>query len=179
MWLNPGSFWGVFWINASSKEHAEQSFSTISTIGKVAPNRAAVKSWLSSLGPEQPWLLIVDNADEKDFPVEEYFPDNNVGTILITTRNPMLKTRGTAGPRYFEFHGLEEQKAIELLLTAADEPVPRTPSSVDLARDIARTLGYLPLALVHAGKTILGRLCTLETYLHVFEKSWARIRQMK
>ena len=179
MWLKFDSFWGVFWINASSKEHAEQSFSTISTIGKVAPNQAAAKSWLSSLGPEQPWLLIIDNADEKDFPVEEYFPDSNVGAILITTRNPMLKTRGTVGPRYFEFHGLDEQNSIELLLAAADEPVPWTPSSINLARNISKTLGYLPLALVHAGKTILARLCTLEDYVDYFEKSWIRIRQMK
>ena len=173
------SFWGVFWINASSKEHAEQSFSTISTIGKVAPNQAAVKSWLSSLNPEQPWLLIIDNADEKDFSVEECFPDSNVGTILVTTRNPMLKTRGTVGPRYFEFHGLEEKNSVELLLNAADESVPWIPSSVNFARTIAKTMGYLPLALIHAGMTILARLCTLETYLDFFEKSWARIRQIK
>ena len=172
-------FWGIFWINASSKQHAEQSFSTISTIGKVAPNQAAVKSWLSSLGPEHPWLLIIDNADEKDFPVEDCFPDSNAGTILITTRNPMLKTHGTVGPRYFEFHGLDEKHSVELLLNSADEPLPWVPSSVNLARTIAKTMGYLPLALVHAGKTILARLCTLETYLDFFEKSWARIRQLK
>ena len=176
---NSDSFWGVFWINASSKEHVEQSFSTISTIGKVAANQAAVKSWLSSLGPEQPWLLIIDNADEKDFPVEECFPDSNFGTILITTRNPMLKTCGTVGPRYFAFHGLDEKNSVELLLNAADESVPWIPSSVRFARTISKTMGYLPLALVHAGKTILARLCTLETYLDFFEKSWNRIRQLK
>ena len=173
------SFWGVFWINASSKEHAEQSLSTISTIGKVASNQAAVKSWFSSLGPEQPWLLIIDNADDKSFPVQECFPDSNFGTILITTRNPMLKTHGTVGPRYFVFCGLDEGKSIELLLNASDESVPWRPSSVNFASIIAKALGYLPLALIHAGATILAGLCTLETYLDFFETTWDRIRQIK
>ena len=169
----------MFWIDASSEENAKQSFSTISTIGKVAPNRAAVKSWLSSLGRERPWLLIIDNADEKDFPVEECFPDGDGGTILITTRNPVVKWHGTVGPQYFHFDELGETQAIELLLKAAREPAPWASSSVGHARDIAQALGYLPLALLHAGKTVLAHRCTLETYLEYFEKNWARFRQMK
>ena len=91
----------------------------------------------------------------------------------------MLKTRGTDGPRFFEFQGLEEKKAVELLLNTADESIPWIPASINYARAIAKTMGYLPLALIHAGKTILARLCTLETYLDFFEKSWARVRQLK
>ena len=148
-------------------------------MGRVAATQAAVKSWLSSLGREQRWLLIIDNADERDFPVEDCFPDGNVGTVLVTTRNPMLKTLGTVGPRYFQFEELEEAKSVELLLNAANESVPWIPASVTLARNIANALGCLPLALIHAGKTILARLCTLETYLDFFEKSWARISRSK
>lgn len=148
-------------------------------IGKVAPNQAAVKSWLSSLGSDQPWLLIIDNADEKDVLVEDYFPDSHFGTILVTTRNPMLKTRGTVRPRYYEFQGLDEKCSVELLLNAADESKPWISSSINLACTIAKTLGYLPLALVHAGKAILARLCTLETYLDYFSKNFARIRLVR
>jgi tetratricopeptide (TPR) repeat protein len=137
-----------------------------------------VKSWFSSLEPEQPWLLIIDNADERAFSVEECIPDSNVGTILVTTRNPMLKVHGTVGPRYLEFQGLDEERSVELLLNTADETIPWIPSSVRLACNIAKTMGYLPLALIHAGKAILARLCTLETYLEFFEKSWSRIRKM-
>ena len=173
------SFWGVFWIDASSSEHAKQSFSTIARIGKVEQNERAAKSWLSSLGKDQPWLLIIDNADEASFPVEECFPDGNAGTILITTRNPMLKVHGTIGPRYYHFGELGETESIELLLRAADKPLPWSQTTLDSAKEICRTLGYLPLALMHAGKTILARLCTLENYLSFFEKNWTRIRRMK
>lgn len=148
-------------------------------IGKVEPNERAAKSWLSSLGKEKPWLLIIDNADEVSSPVEDCFPDGNCGFILITTRNPILKVHGTVGPRYYHFGELEETESIELLLRAADEPLPWSKTVLDPAKDICRTLGYLPLALLHAGKTILSSLCTLENYLTFFEKNWNRIRKMK
>lgn len=173
------SFWGVFWIDASSSDHAKQSFSTIARMGKVEPNERAAKNWLSSLGKEQPWLLVIDNADDLSFPVEELFPDGAYGVILITTRNPILKTYGTAGPRYYNFVEHGETESIELLLRAADEPWPWSQSTIEAAKKICKTLGYLPLALMHAGKTILGRLCTLENYLSFFERNWTRIREMR
>lgn len=173
------SFLGVFWIDTSSHENANQSLSTIARIGKVEPNERAAKSWLSSLVKEKPWLLIIDNADEESFPVEDCYPDGDGGVILITTRNPILKVHGTIGPRYYHFGELEEMESIELLLKAANEPLPWSPSTYKAAKDICRTLGYLPLALVHAGKTILARLCTLENYLSFFENNWARIRRTR
>ena len=172
-------FWGVFWIDASSHEQAKQSFSTIARVGKIEPNERAAKSWLSSLGREQPWLLIIDNADDDSFPVEDLFPDGDGGIILITTKNPTLKVHGTIGPRYYHFGELEETESIELLLRAAMEPLPWSPSTLEPAKHICRTLGYLPLALMHAGKTILARLCTLENYLSFFEKNWNRIRRAR
>ncbi len=173
------SFWGVFWIDASSTEHAKQSFSTIARVGRVEPNERAAKNWLSSLGQEKPWLLIIDNADEEKFPVEECYPDGDHGTILITTRNPMLKVHGTIGPRYYHFSELNETESTELLLKAADERQPWSPPTLEYAKDICKTLGHLPLALMHAGKTILARQCTLENYTNFFEKNWTRIRKMK
>lgn len=91
----------------------------------------------------------------------------------------MLKTQGTAGPRYFEFHGLDARPSAELLLKTADETVPWISASRKLADVIAKALGYLPLALIHAGTAILANLCTLENYLDFFDKTWDRIRQVK
>ena len=169
----------MFWIDASSSEHAKQSFSLIARIGKVEPNERAAKSWLSSLGNERPWLLIIDNADEVDFPAEDYYPEGEGGIILITTRNPILKVHGTIGPRYYHFGELEESESVELLLKAADKPLPWPRSTIESAKDICKALGYLPLALMHAGKTVLLRSCTLQNYLSFFEKNWTRIRKTR
>ena len=86
---------------------------------------------------------------------------------------------GTIGSRYYDFRELEETESIELLLKAADKPLPWSRSTIEPAKDICRALGYLPLALVHAGKAILARLCTLQNYLSFFEKNWTRIRRTK
>ena len=177
--MSDASFWGVFWIDASSNEQAKQSFSTIARIGKVEPNERAAKNWLSSLGKEQPWLLIIDNADDQSFPVEECYPDGECGIILVTTRNPILRLHGTIGPRYYSFAELEETESIELLLKAADAHAPWSPPTLESAKEICKILGHLPLALMHAGKTILTRQCTLENYPSFFEKNWTRIRKMK
>ena len=146
-------------------------------MGKVEPNERAAKSWLSS--QERPWLLIIDNADNSDIPLESYFPEGEGGLILVTTRNPNLKVHGTVGPRYYHFTELAATESNDLLLKAADEPTPWSLVTQQSATDICKALGCLPLALVHAGKTILARLCTLQNYLTFFEKNWNRIRKTK
>ena len=148
-------------------------------MGRVEPNERAAKHWLSSISEDKPWLLIIDNADDPDVPVESLFPDGNNSVLLITTRNPTLKVHGNTTPRYFHFVEHDKSSSVELLLKAADEPLPWSQDTLEAANNICRTLGYLPLALVHAGKTILSRLCTLETYLVFFERNWNRIRKMK
>lgn len=157
----------------------KQSFASLSDIPRVAPNEAAVKGWLSSLGSDRPWLLIIDNADDSDALVEQSFPDNIYGSILITTRNHALRTQGTVGPRYLEFSGLDEMVSINLLLRLADETSPWTSQAIKLARRIAKAVGCLPLALTYAGKTIASGLCTLQTYLDFYERCWAQLRQGK
>ena len=123
--------------------------------------------------------MIVDNADDVSFRVEECYPNGDYGVILITTRNPLLRVHGTIGPRFYQFDELQETESIELLLKAACEPPPWSQLTLNSAKDICKTLGYLPLALMHAGKTILTPNCTLENYLTFFEKNWTRIRKMK
>ena len=91
----------------------------------------------------------------------------------------MLKVHGTIGPRHYHFSELEENESIELLLKAADQSPPWSPASLESSKGICRTLGHLPLALVHAGKTILARQCTLENYLGFFKKNWTRIRKLR
>ena len=149
----------------------------IATIGKAALSRRAAKNWLSTRGQRQPWLLIIDNAD--DGPVEDYFPDGSSGTILITTRNPMLQIHGTAGPGSYHFNEMERTESVELLLKAASAPRPLSQSTFTSAGIVCKKVGYLPLVLVHAGTTITARLCTMENYLDYFERNWTRIRRMK
>lgn len=66
------SFWGIFWIDGSSYENAKHSYAEIGKVGGVESNENAAKNWLSSI--QQPWLLLIDNADDPDIDVTQFFP---------------------------------------------------------------------------------------------------------
>lgn len=140
----------------------------------MEPNERAAKNWLSSL--VYPWLLLIDSADDSMSSIDEYFPEGERGHIIVTTRNPGHRVHGTVGPRSWKFEKMESEDANDLLLKAACEPKPWSVSAKEAASSIAEALGYLPLALVHAGNAIKNNLCTLGSYLGFYERNWQQIR---
>lgn len=165
----------MFTVDASSPGNAQQSFIAIAKACGTDPNERAAKSWLSS--SNRPWLLLIDNADDTNLEIERYFPDGEHGLTLITTRNPYVKMHGTIGQRFYHFDRLDDDEASELLLRAADNHEPRTPTLMRLASAVTRRLGALPLALIHAGNAIKAKYCELENYIPYYERSWQMIRQ--
>ncbi|KAF2477702.1 uncharacterized protein BDR25DRAFT_275038 [Lindgomyces ingoldianus] len=174
---NRESFWGVFWVDASTTERMKQTYAQISKVAEVEPNPNAAMHWLSNL--EEQWLLIIDNADDPNIHLETYFPKGNRGHILVTTRNPAHKVHGNVGPGFFEFQGLNFQEANDLLLKAARVPTPWDSTSENSASAITKSLGFLVLAIVHAGAVIRDGLCTLKTFLSFYERSWTRLRRAR
>ncbi|KAF2197372.1 hypothetical protein GQ43DRAFT_484192 [Delitschia confertaspora ATCC 74209] len=172
---NRESFWGVFWIDASSEERIKQTYSLIAKIGEVDPNVNAAMHWLTDL--KERWLLIIDNADNEKIPLEKYFPRGNRGNILVTTRNPSNKVHGNVEPGFFEFQGLGFQEAKDLLLKSARQPTPWDIICETSASTITKTLGFLALAIVQAGAAIRDGLCSLKTYLEWYDRSWERLRE--
>lgn len=140
----------------------------------------AAKHWLANLS--YPWLLLIDNADDRNMDLEKYFPAGERGFILVTTRNPYYRTLGTVGEKFYDFEKkrLDADESNELLLKAADEPR-RITSVREAAARIAERLGYLPLALVQAGKAIFRGMCNcnLSNYLDIYDQSWQRIRRAR
>ena len=123
--------------------------------------------WLSNCS--KPWLLVIDNADDPDMDVSNYFPAGGKGHILVTTRNPGAVVHATAGT--FRFREMDPEEAITLLLKSAQSPNQLEhvdPESRKLAQGIALELGYLALALTQAGATIRRNIYTLERYLHYY-----------
>ena len=168
------SFWGVFWIDATSDETAQHSYKEVAQVGGVDENVKAAMTWLAGL--DHPWLLVIDNADDPNMEVEKYFPGGERGHILVTTRRPALKRLGNVGEGFCELEKLDEMEAHDLLLKHAQEKTPWDESAQSLAKRITDVLGYLPLALVCAGKAIAEGITTLAEYIPWFNDSWDRIR---
>jgi hypothetical protein len=161
------SYWGVFWVDASSKESLEAGFAALGQEVGVGSNAGATMHWF--FRSRQPWLLILDNADDPELDLSRYLPVGLHGHILITTRNPNAVEHGTVG--YMSLRGMDPEEAINLLLKAASskaEITKPTPGERTLAQAIASELGYLALALTHAGSTIRRKIYTLERYLDFY-----------
>ena len=153
----------------------KQTYAEIAKFGKVEPNHNAAMHWLSNR--EERWLLLIDNADDPRIELHEYFPKGDRGRIIITTRNPAHKVYGNVGPGFFEFQGMEDEDASALLLRAARLTEPWDGDSSSWATKITKQLGFLALALIHAGAAIRNGLCSLKDYLAFYDKDWERIRR--
>ncbi|KAI0458406.1 hypothetical protein F5B21DRAFT_26245 [Xylaria acuta] len=168
-------FWGVFFVDGSSRKNASSSYAEIATLGGVEPNEKAAKNWLATR--DLPWLLIIDNVDREETNVDELLPRSTKGCVLITTRNPALKTYGNAGDRYIELMPMEPRDAETLITKAAEEPRPLHKSVVDSVSSICHALGFLPLALVQAAKAILNGICNWPDYLTFYDRQIQRVRR--
>ena len=161
------SYWGVFWIDASNEEVGESGFAALGEAAGKGSSFTAGMHWLST--SSKPWLLVIDNADEPDMDISKFLPAGSIGHVLITTRNPAAISYSTAGS--FRFRGMDPEEAASLLLksaypgTVSEKPEPQNHR---LAEAISSELGYLALALAHAGATIRRNIYTLEKYLHYY-----------
>jgi hypothetical protein len=91
----------IFWVPALSKATFEQAFTTmarelpIQSGGEDDDLKESVRRYLSSEAAG-PWLLVVDNADDRDIlfgpadmagGISKYLPESDDGVTLFTTRS--------------------------------------------------------------------------------------------
>jgi tetratricopeptide (TPR) repeat protein len=161
----------------SSKERISQTCAAIAKLGGGEGTMDAAMHWLANL--DQPWLLIIDNADDVQIKLEEYFPKGSRGHVLVTTRNRDIRRHGNIGAKFFEFKGLNADDANSLLLKAAGQPTPWDSHLSSTAARITKALGFLALAITHAGTAISSGLCSLKNYLSFHEAYFSRIRSKR
>ncbi|KAI0203135.1 hypothetical protein F4808DRAFT_467764 [Astrocystis sublimbata] len=166
---------GVFTIHAASHETIRDSFCKIAKIGGLEGTESAGRHYLSQL--DGTWLLIVDNADDPSLDLQDLFSPGIRAHILVTTRNPDFRQAGSLGS--LELKGLQENEAVQLLFIKADIQRPWDLPTIDAGKTIAKTLGYLALALIHAGNCIYRRICELGDYLNLHSSSRSMLQRRK
>jgi hypothetical protein len=153
----------VFWIDASSHESMTMCFRGISsTSAGLDGSVESALQWMSYLPGE--WLVVFDNADNPPPEViAKFIPPGNRGNILITSRNQSMGLRIVPFENRIEINEMAEPDAIALLLKASF----LDPSALHLeaGKRIVRELGYIPLAVDHAGAYIQAGRCDINEYL--------------
>jgi NB-ARC domain len=169
------SFWGIFWVDASSEDTAQEGFLNIARVCRQEENVGSIKAWLSR---KDHWLLILDNVDDPDVDIAKFFPTRDRGTILITTRNPDLQKYRTAASCSYEVKELSLWDATALLLEIAAIEDPQAQHTRQLAERIVSDVGYLALAIIQAGAVIRQGICSLDGFRDLYSKRKREILEM-
>ena len=170
----------VFWLPALSDESFDQACAEIVTkfaIQKTADDedpRETLRRHLS-LETAGKWLLIVDNADDRDLlfgppgkppgGINKSLPSSKEGIVLFTTRSQEIAV-SVAGPEVVDLDEMDPQEAkrlFEELLIRKDHP----PQNEALTTKLLRELTYLPLAISQAAAYINIKKVPIAEYLEL------------
>ncbi|KAJ6459236.1 P-loop containing nucleoside triphosphate hydrolase protein [Mycena sanguinolenta] len=146
-------------LDASTIDTIHTGLKNIITVGTASQDAL---TWLA--GKHENWLLYLDNADDPEINLNQFFPRCNHGNIIITSRNPNLRVYGGNS----QVTDMEKSDAVALLLKSSQQDM--SAANQLLAQDIVKALWYFPLAIVQAG-AFISEAGTLETYLDLFLKN--------
>ncbi|GLI79324.1 hypothetical protein PoHVEF18_007654 [Penicillium ochrochloron] len=187
-------FDAVFWVAADEETKLFNSFRDIALkLGIVKPSEAknlpaireTLLSWLANplrsyehmnhVKQEMAsWLIVFDNVDHVDT-LEEFWPKDAAGSVLVTCRDPLIKSSlylrnsGTIVPELLEEEGIT--LLLRLTHRESDE------DDLKLAPEVVRALGMYPLAIAQMAGVILARDLSFTEFLQMYSKDSER-RQM-
>jgi tetratricopeptide (TPR) repeat protein/transcriptional regulator with XRE-family HTH domain len=171
-----GRYTHFLWINAASSETILASFQALA---ERLPNFsardekdqhtliAALLRWLEAC-PE-PWLLIMDNADELPL-VQPYLPQQGRGSILLTTRAHAVSWLAVS----IEVEQMGIMEGTQLLLHRTGR-LAVSDEEINEASNIVMALDGFPLALDQAGAYIEETGCLFRDYLRLYEQHRATL----
>lgn len=171
----------VFWIAAESTESIMASFLRLAELLQLPEKQEAdqqqmaiaVQRWLTH---HRDWLMIWDNVEDVEL-IQRFLPPAHQGTVLMTTRRPVLGTLAQG----LELKSLAQEEGILFLLRRAKALAPeatqeqkrqflkKKPQEYEAARQLAATLDGLPLALDQAGAYLEETCCSVTDYLHRYQ----------
>ncbi|KAG8724400.1 hypothetical protein FRC09_019018 [Ceratobasidium sp. 395] len=143
----------IVYVDATTRETAISTLKGFALARKIGETHEDALQWLEI--SSKSWLLVFDNADNPDLGIQNYIPGGPYGSVLITTRLRSLAHLGQGPGSECRVGGMEVEEAIELLLIKArmrDQVL--SEEETDAATNLVQDLGFLALAIVHAGAYI-------------------------
>jgi tetratricopeptide (TPR) repeat protein len=166
--LHVDNYAGIWWVAAENRTILITSLAELagvldSRFANESNTEKAARAALATLAQhERPWLLVYDNVSDPD-EIRDFRPSKGA-PLLITTRHP--DWGGQANE--LEIDVLERGEAIDFLLKRTDR------SDDGGAALLAEALGYLPLALDHAGAYVTSAAISLSEYARRYQDLIAR-----
>lgn len=149
----------VFWIRACSEEDLLAGLASVVNLLELRLRRSPfddVRAWLEEYDS---WLLVFDDAASTEL-IKNVLPGEAQGAVLITTRNPGLKTIGTL----LHLRPLASEDALAVLERISGR------TGNEAAKEICEILGNLPLALELAGSFVEATHARFADYRDLLKK---------
>ncbi|KAG8793483.1 hypothetical protein FRC12_002624 [Ceratobasidium sp. 428] len=143
----------IVYVDATTRETAISTLKGFALARKIGETYEDTLRWLELTS--QSWLLVFDNADDPDLEIQSFVPGGSYGSVLITTRLRSVAVLGQGPRSECRVGGMEAEEAVELLLTKArmrDQEL--SDEEIGAATRLVEDLGFLALAIVHAGAYI-------------------------
>jgi tetratricopeptide (TPR) repeat protein len=143
----------IWWVNAESSNTVLSSYKEFGLkqglVSEDDKDNVVIEKIQSWFFDNEYWLFIYDNADAADYDswFESYLPKERNGHILITTKSYTFKKS-----KSIDIGVLNETEAVSFLKIRTDKS--GEGYSDDSAKELAKLLGYLPLALEQAAAYI-------------------------
>jgi hypothetical protein len=154
-------FWGVFWVDVSSTTLAKTDF--LSIADRIDAPAETVDQVLGVLANTiQPWLMVLDNADDLSFDYQQYIPSGNRGFVLLTSSNKTCHKFSTLEPIILDHLGYADAK--KLLFDTCGTPDELREGLDSAATKVLNLFDCHTLAVIQAGSFIQNGFATLEEY---------------
>ncbi|KAG8793093.1 hypothetical protein FRC12_003898 [Ceratobasidium sp. 428] len=153
----------IVYVDATTPESAMATLKGFAQARNIGETHEDALRWLEST--PQPWLLVVDNADDPDLGLHKLIPGGSHGSVLVTTRLRSLALLGQGPGSDCALGQMQSEDAVELLLTKArmrDHVLSR--EEIESAANLVEDLGCLALAIVHAGAYIFCSKTSIAKY---------------
>lgn len=167
---------GVFWLDASSSQRLiEQYISLAPLLGESEQNltdRERAQAVRERLGwASERTLVVLDNLSEATEPL--WIPRGEQCCLLATTRRSCLARDSY---REIQVPPLDEEAALMLLQSRCEV---RDRADMESARQLARIVGYLPLALNLIASHVARLQVSFVDYLHRMQNPLDALRQAR
>ncbi|KAF8598777.1 TPR-like protein [Ceratobasidium sp. AG-I] len=165
----------VFYLNATTRETISAGLAALAKATHAGTTPADGLSWLVS--QEERWLLVLNNADDPELNLHDFFPECAHGDILITTRNQQMVAHTTGLESECRVGGMKPDDALQLLLrtSRADD----REETINIAKQLVGELGYFALAIVQSGAYMRARQCGVPEYYRIYQDARARMLRQR
>ena len=178
-------FDAIFFLIADSESRLYEDYSTIAwDLGLIDPSdktnqelcSETFRTWLGEPVKGAPetqeartlvkWLLIFDNAEDTDV-IKKFMPGGHGGSILVTTRNPLLASPELSFTAKIQLKGLPRDDAARLLRFKAQDEKSNDPQTEADAKTIVEWVQGHPMAIDQLGRIMYSERLSISRFYKI------------